>query len=340
MAPPDHASTSKRATVSEPRWGLTLPLANLPLADQEPLIRRVEALGYDDLWTGEATGHDGFTPLALAAAWTERMRLGTGVVSVFTRGPAVLAQCAAALADASRGRFILGVGSSSDRIVERWNGIPFERPLSRVREVVQQLRAVLSGERGPGGFKLDVPPAVPIPIYVAALRAKMLQTAGELADGAWVNFVPLSGLPRLIDEIRAGELRAGKDPGSVDVVCRVMNLAMPADEGVEAIRPLFAGYATVPVYTEFFRWLGWGEQIDPVVEAWNADDRRRAAELVPEELIREVVVFGSAEEQRRRLAAYANAGVASFSLTPLGPPGAVDALIDGLAPAPAGVPSR
>ena len=106
-----------------PRWGLTVPFAGVPLRETELLVRRAEAAGYDDLWAAETNGPDGFTPLALAAAWTERMRLGTGVVNAFTRGPAVLAQHAAALADATGGRFVLGLGSSSNVIVERWNEI-------------------------------------------------------------------------------------------------------------------------------------------------------------------------------------------------------------------------
>src|SRR5206468_2320061 len=119
---------------------------------------------------------------------------GTGVVNAFTRGPAVLAQHAAALHDASRGRFCLGIGSSSKVIVERWNQVPFERPLTKVRETVEALRAILSGERGPGGFKLDAPPETPPPIYVAALRGKMLRLAGGIGDGTFVNFLPISGL--------------------------------------------------------------------------------------------------------------------------------------------------
>src|SRR5215217_2923176 len=114
-------------------WGLTLPFAGVPLAATEPLVRRAEAAGWDDFWTGDTNGPDGFTPLALAAAWTERMRLGTGVVNPFTRGPAVLAMQAAALADASGGRFVLGLGASSNVIVERWNEVPFEKPLTRLR---------------------------------------------------------------------------------------------------------------------------------------------------------------------------------------------------------------
>src|SRR5205085_5363560 len=139
-------------------WGLTLPFPGVSLAAHEPLVRQAEAAGFDDLWTGETSGADGFTPLALAAAWTERVRLGTGIVNPFTRGPAVLAQHAAALQDASGGRFKLGLGASSNVIVERWNDVPFEKPLTRVRESVEALRPVLSGAgRGHGGFKLETP---------------------------------------------------------------------------------------------------------------------------------------------------------------------------------------
>src|SRR3954451_23672817 len=126
------------------RWGLTVPFTGVGLADNEQLYRRAEAAGYTDLWSGETNGPDGFTPLALGAAWTERARLGTGIVGVFQRGPALLAQEAAALADASSGRFVLGIGSSSDRIVEGWNGIPFERPLAKVRETLDFLDAALT----------------------------------------------------------------------------------------------------------------------------------------------------------------------------------------------------
>src|SRR5215204_1158163 len=186
-----------------PRWGLTLPFARVPLHAMRPLVERAEAAGWDDLWTGDTNGPDGFTPLALAAVWTERMRLGTGVVSAFTRGPAVLAQHAAALADASGGRFVLGLGSSSDVIVERWNGVPFQRPLTQVRETVAALRPVLAGERGPGGFRLETPPAEPVPIYVAALRERMLRLGGEVADGTFLNFLPLSAAEHVVAEIAA-----------------------------------------------------------------------------------------------------------------------------------------
>jgi probable F420-dependent oxidoreductase len=306
------------------RWGLTVPFAGVALADHTELLRRAEAAGWDDLWTGETNGSDGFTPLVLAAAHTERMRLGTGIVNPFTRGPAVLAQHAAALADASRGRFVLGLGSSSNVIVERWNGVPFERPLSRVRATVEALRPVLAGERGPGGFKLEAPPREPVPIVIAALRGKMLGLAAEIGDGAFTNFLPLSGARQVADAFGA--------PGK-ELLCRFFSFPDPEEEALPAARRMLVGYATVPVYTAFFRWLGWGERIDPMVEAWEAGDRARALELVPDELVREVFVFGDGAAQRERLAEFAAAGITTFVLAPVCEPGRWAAVIDELRPA-------
>jgi probable F420-dependent oxidoreductase len=305
------------------RWGLTVPFAGVALADHTELLRRAEAAGWDDLWTGETNGSDGFTPLVLAAAHTERMRLGTGIVNPFTRGPAVLAQHAAALADASRGRFVLGLGSSSNVIVERWNGVVFEKPLSKVREAVQALRPVLAGERGPGGFRLESAPSYEIPIVIAALRGRMLALAAELADGAFTNFLPLSG---------AGQVAAAFGAPDKELVCRFFCVPQPEAEGMATAKFLFAAYATVPVYTEFFRWLGWGERLDAMVQAWHGGDRAKALELVPEELVREIFVFGSPDEMRERLGRFAQGGVSTFVLTPLCGPDELPAFVDGLAP--------
>jgi probable F420-dependent oxidoreductase len=307
-----------------PRWGLTLPFAGVPLSATEPLVRRAEAAGWDDLWTGETNGPDGFTPLALATGWTERMRLGTGVVNAFTRGPAVLAQHARALADASGGRFVLGIGSSSDVIVERWNGIPFERPLTRVRETVAALRPVLAGERGPGGFKLETPPPHPVPIYVAALRDRMLALGGEVGDGTFLNFLPISAVDHVVATIAPRE--------GHDVVCRFFCIPQPVEEGLGVARFMFAGYATVPVYEQFFRALGWGDAIDPMVRAWRAGDRKLAVERAPEELLREVFVFGRPPELRERLEQYAAGGITSLCLLPACPPEQLPELIDGVLP--------
>jgi probable F420-dependent oxidoreductase len=314
------------------RWALTLPFTGVPLREHRALIEGAEAVGFDDLWSGETNGPDGFTPLVLAAGWTERMRLGTGVVNAFTRGPAVLAQHAAALQDASGGRFCLGIGSSSNVIVERWNEIPFQKPLTKVRETVEVLRAVLAGERGPGGFKLEAPPERPPPLYIAALRERMLRLGGAVADGTFVNFLPVSKVERVIAEIRAGEREGGKEEGCSDVVCRFFCIPAAPDEGLDVARFMFAAYATVPVYEAFFRWLGYGEAIDPMVEAWRAGDRRKAQEEAPVDLMREIFVFGDGEAQKLRLGEFVTAGITTPVLTPIAPPDRLPALIDELAP--------
>ena len=307
----------------ELRWGLTVPFPGVPLHAHRELYQRAEAAGWHDLWSEETAGADGFSPLVLAAAWTERLRLVTGIVNAFTRGPAVMAQHCAAMQDASDGRFVLGLGSSSNVIVERWNEIPFERPLSRVRHMVEALRPVLAGERGPGGFKLAAPPETPPPIILAALRGKMLGLAAEAADGAFTNFLPISGAKQVVETFG----RPDKE-----LACRFFLVPQPRDEAIGTAKFMFTSYATVPVYTEFFRWLGWAEKIDPVVEAWQAGDRKRAVELVPEELVDEIFVFGSPDEQRDRLEQYADAGITTLVLTFFAGPDDLPGLIDALAP--------
>ena len=296
--------------MADRRWGLSLDLPGLKLDEAAPVIRAAEAAGFTDGWPGEVAGHDGFTPVALAATCTEHMRVGTGVVNAFTRGPAVLAQHAASMQQLSGGRFALGIGSSSDVIVERWNGIPFERPRTRVREVVKFLRAALAGERaGAGRFKLDLPPEQPVPIVIAALRERMLQTAGELGDGAFLNFLPLASVDKVLEELRKGEREGGKEPGSTETICRFLCLQGDPEQTRGLARWMFCAYATVPVYEQYFRWLGYGADIDPMIDAWRGGDRAKALELAPGDLIEDIFVLGDAAAQRSRLRAYQDAGV-------------------------------
>src|SRR3954463_12627294 len=305
------------------RWGLTVPFSGIPLAEHGELYRRIEAGGYDDVWTSETAGYSGSTPLAIAAAHTERLRLATGVVNPFTRGPAVLAQHCAALADASGGRFVLGLGSSSNVIVERWNGVPFEKPLSRMRAALEALRPVLAGDRGPGGFRLETPPSSPVPIVVAALRGRMLGLAAELGDGAFTNFLPLSGAAQVRDAFGAPDK---------ELVCRFFSFPAPEEEALAAARRMLVAYATVPVYAAFFRWLGWSERIDPMVSAWEDGDRARALELVPDDLVREVFLFGDGDAMRERLRQFADGGITTFVLAPVCEPAQVPGFIDAMAP--------
>ncbi|MGI9557809.1 MAG: LLM class F420-dependent oxidoreductase [Solirubrobacterales bacterium] len=307
------------------RWGLTISIPGLRLGELEDVVRRAEAAGYTDFWTGETQGPDGFTPLALASTWTKSARLATGVVGVFQRGPALLAMEASALADASEGRFVLGIGSSSNVIVERWNGFPFEKPLTKVSETVDYLRAVLAGERGEGGFKLEQPPEHPAPIVVGALRGKMLALAAEKADGAMTNFLPLSGLPAIRDQVSA----AGD---GFELVCRFFCLPGPREQVEATARWMFAAYATVPVYTEFFRWLGHGDAIEEMVTAWGERDRERALAAAPWELIEETFILGEPDEMRAQIQRFIDGGVTMPTLVPITEADKVAETVEALAP--------
>ncbi len=299
---------------------MTIPFTGVPLHELGPLVRRIEDRGYDSVWSAESTEYDGFTPLVVAAEHSERLRLVTGIVNVFTRGPALLTQTAASLADVSNGRFVLGLGASSNVIVEQWNGIPYDRPLGRVRETVDYLRTVFAGERGPGGFKLAQPPEQRIPIVLAALREKMLRLAAQTAEGAFTNFLPLSSVSRVTESF---------DPDK-ELACRFFSVH--GEEALATAKRIFVAYATVPVYSEFFRWLGRGEEIEPVVAAWNNGERKRALEVAPEKLVREIFLLGSIEEQRARLDEFATAGIDTGVLALIAPPAEVPRLVDAFAP--------
>jgi alkanesulfonate monooxygenase SsuD/methylene tetrahydromethanopterin reductase-like flavin-dependent oxidoreductase (luciferase family) len=167
------------------RWSMSVPMDGFLLAEHAELAREAERLGYTDAWSYEVDHVDCFSPLAVIGAATG-MRVGTAIANVFTRGPATLASCAAGIAEVAPGRFCLGIGAGSQPIVEAWNGGRFERPATRVREMVQVLRAALAGERvtfsgrtlSVDGFRLSRPVAGPVPIHVAALRPGMLRVAG------------------------------------------------------------------------------------------------------------------------------------------------------------------
>ncbi len=311
--------------MTDARWGLTLPLPGVSLPALRPVIERAEAAGYTDLWTGETNGPDGFTPLAIAGEWTKSMRLGTGVVGVFTRGPALLAQQAAAMAEASGGRFALGIGASSDRIVEGWNGIPFERPLAKVAETLDFLDPALAGERTASGFKLETAPAEPIPVILAALRGKMLRLAVERAQGAFTNYLPLSGLPQVVEQLEGA-------PEGFELLCRFFCIPGSREEAEPLARFMFASYATVPVYANFFRWLGYGERIEKMCQAWAAKDRAAAMAAAPWDLVEETFVLGSPEEMRERLGRFVAGGITLPVLLPITTPERVADLVEALGP--------
>ena len=219
--------------------------------------------GYDAIWLAETNGPDSFSLAGALAMATERATIGTAIVPVYNRTPAVLAMSAATVQQLSGGRFVLGLGSSSHAIIGDWNGVPFERPLAHVRESVDDrasgARRQEDGLRGrPCSARADCGSArarsQPVPIYLAALREKMLRMAGALGDGLIVNLFPVTALPQILAAYRAGAAEAGRDATDDEVVCRFQVLVtddVPSARNL--VRLAFGGYAAAPGLQQVLR---------------------------------------------------------------------------------------
>jgi probable F420-dependent oxidoreductase len=275
-------------------------------------------MGYTDIWSAESDGADAFTPLAMAAAWEPRLRLGTAIVPAYTRSPACFAQSVASMADAAPGRFAIGIGSSSNVIVEKWNGIPFVEPYKKVRDVVRFLNDALSGEKVAksydtfevNGFKLGVRPEVKPKILVAALREGMLRLAGRESDGAIINWLSPTDVRRVAEVVK--DAAGGEER---EIVARIFVCPSENAEVVRAAgRFAIAAYLNVPVYAEFHRWLGRGPQLQGMWDAWKAGDRKAALAAIPDEVVDDILIHGSPAECRAKIQSYFDNGVTTSSL--------------------------
>jgi probable F420-dependent oxidoreductase len=302
---------------------MTVPIAGVPLSEHAGVYAALRGAGFTDLWSSEVSGADGFTPLALAAAWEPELRLGTAIAPVFTRGPGLLAMTAAALAETAPGRFVLGIGASSPVVVGDWNGIAFEEPFARTRDMLAFLRPALRGETVDGAFdtfavrrfRLERPPATPPPILLAALRPAMLRLAGERADGAILNWLAAGDVARCLDAI-------GDRPAGFEVAARIFLCPTEdADVARNVGRRLITSYLTVPAYAAFHRWLGNGDELAPMWDAWAAGDRKAALAAVPDALVDRLVLHGSPSDVVDQVRRYVDAGVRTPILAPVLLPG-------------------
>lgn len=293
------------------RHGVTIPLSTVPLSEHRRVVEELPDLGYTDVWTGEAAGRDGFTPLALAAAWSPSLRLGTAVVPVQTRGPALLAMTVATLAEAAPGRVAVGVGSSGPPFVTRINGIPFEHPYRQVRDTVRFLKRALAGKPVRGVFdsftieeyRPAVRPDPAPPVLVGALRPQMLRLAAREADGLVTNFLAVRDLRPVLAAMGPGG--AGKEVVARIFVCPTRDVGHARARGRALLGPIL----NARTYSAFHSWLGRGEELAASRRAWAAGDHRGACEAVPDALVDELLVHGSPERCREHVARYAGAGV-------------------------------
>ncbi|HET6483620.1 MAG TPA: LLM class F420-dependent oxidoreductase [Actinoplanes sp.] len=316
------------------RWGMTVPLSGIPLSEHADVYAALADAGFTDLWTSEVAGTDAFTPLTLAAAWSPRLRLGTAIAPVFTRGPGLLAMTAAALAEAAPGRFQLGIGASSPVVVGDWNAADFTEPFQRSRDMLRFLRAALAGELVDGQFetfsvrrfRLERPPTLPPQVLLAALRPGMLRLAAAEADGVILNWLSATDVPTALAEVKT-------DKPDFDVAARIF--VCPTDDAGHARRigkRMIATYLTVPAYADFHRWLGRGEVLTPMWRAWSSGDRKGALAAIPDEVVDDLIVHGSPAECRTKVEAYVDAGITVPALallpTPTWDSGNAVAIID------------
>ena len=317
------------------RWGMTIPLNEGPLADQRANIERLEELGYSDLWSAEAMAVDGITPLALASVWAPSMRLGTAILPAFTRGPALMAQTVAAMAEAAPGRFVLGIGTSSNVIVENWNAIEFTEPYKKARDMVRFLCDALTGEKVTEiydtfeikGFRLPIQFEERPKILLAALRQGMLAMAGREADGAIVNWLTAADVPTVAGIVREQNPEA-------EIAARIF--VVPTDDADTARligRFALGAYVNVPVYRAFHEWMGRGEAFADHWDLWAAGDRKAAMAAIDDATVDSLVIHGSPETCRARVAEYLDNGIDTAAIAILPGSGVSDAdAIEALAP--------
>ncbi len=306
-------------------------------------VLEAEKLGLDICWVAEAWGSDAPSPLGYLAGRTERLLLGSGVIQLGTRTPVSIAMTALTLSYLSGGRFLLGLGASGPQVIEGLHGVPFARPLARMRETVQIVRRVLAGEKVsfsgqefgiplPGGdgrpMRLSVPPDPGIPIYLAALAPKMLRLTGEVADG-WLgtSFVP-EGARAYFEHLDAGLSAAGRTRAALDV-CQGAEVAFAADEQelhemVSGRRKELAfslggmGSANTNFYNDAYSRQGWAEVAAEVQQRWQAGDRDGAAGLVTDQMVLATTLIGTESMVSERLRAWREAGVNTVRLYPAG----------------------
>lgn len=307
--------------------GVILPYeGGLPFADALEMTQRAEALGFDSVWIPEAWGTDAISLLGALAARTERIRLGTGIVNVFSRTPTLLGQTAATLDLISNGRFILGLGTSGHQVISGWHGMRFDRPLQRMRETVEIVRRVLRQERlrfegeiftlNQGLKLLARPVRETVPIFLATLTPAGLRLTGEVADG----WIPTLFSPDHLDlfrpQLEAGARAAGRSLDSLEIAPYVPVLIDDDRSGArDAIRPWVALYVggmgsrAKNFYNEVVQRYGFKDEARDIQELYLSGKKLEAIRRVPDTLVDAITIVGPPGYVRERIEAWSSAGV-------------------------------
>jgi F420-dependent oxidoreductase-like protein len=309
-------------------------------ADAVEFVREAELLGADAAWVPEFWGYDALTQAGYLAARTSRMALGTSIVQLGSRSPAMLAMSAMSLQQLSGGRFRLGIGVSGPQVMEGWHGVPFRRPVQTTRETIEIVRMISRGDRleyqgqiyqlprpgSPGRALRSAAPPVPVPIYVAAIGPANLRLCGELADG-WLGnaFIP-EAAEAFLAPLREGARLAGRTLADLDLQIPV---AVEFTEDVdEAVARHAAGYAftigamgsaTTNFFNNAFARQRFGEHVAEVARLWRDGRREEAARLVPLEIGEKTNLLGTPAMIADRIRLHRAAGVSTLQLKLDGP---------------------
>jgi F420-dependent oxidoreductase-like protein len=291
-------------------------------------VKHADRLGYDTVWVTESYGYDCISTLGYLAAVTERIKLATGVVNIFSRSPALLAQSAVTIDALSGGRFVLGLGTSGRAVIAGWHGMPFERPLTRLRESIEVIRMAIGRERLvyegevlrlEQGIKLIAHPLRDeIPIYVASISPAGVALAGEVADGWLPVHLSMQKLDTVFaDALATGAARAGRDPSACKICAFGVPVIPTADRA--AARDLERGRIALYVggmgtreqnfYKNLFVRYGYEEEAERIQDLYLGREREAAVAAVTDEMVDEVSVIGPVDECREKLRLYEQAGI-------------------------------
>jgi F420-dependent oxidoreductase-like protein len=309
----------------------------------------LEKAGVDLVWVAEAYGFDAVSLLGYLAATTERIGLGSGILNAYSRTPAALAQTAAGLDSLSGGRFTLGIGASGPQVIEGFHGMRYDRPLTRIREIIEICRKTwrrervehhgkvftlpLPPEQGTGLGKpikmINTPVREHIPIHVAALGAKSVEMCAEIADG-WIPFLFVPDHARRVwgEPLDKGLAKRASDLAPLDIVAGgLLAIGDHADatQARERLRPMLAlyiggmGAKGKNFYNDVCRAYGFEKEAEQIQDLYLAGNKDEAAALVPAELLELGSLCGDEAFVADRVAAYREAGVTTLNVNPVGP---------------------
>ncbi|MCY3926492.1 MAG: LLM class flavin-dependent oxidoreductase [bacterium] len=304
---------------------MTMPVEDGLGAEQLlALYAAAEEAGYHTALCGEVAGAEVLSLMGMAAARTSRIRLGSGILATYTRPAPLAAMGFATLASAAPGRIVAGFGASSPIIVGRWHGLEFNKPYTTTREYLELFSRAMAGgkvnydgdELRCDGFRLQMTPPAPVPVWLGAMGDRMLALAGAVADGAFLAWCPPGEVAGKRQRIREAGRAAGRDPDSVELVCSFWGYAGDRpDEARERMRRSVLAYAMVPTHQHCF--AGCFPRLAEAAEAWGAGDRRRALGCVDDAVVDAVCAVGE-DAVRCRIAEYRQAGVDTPILLPTG----------------------